>query len=125
MNRDATLDDPLSSRRKSRTVLPRKLLNSVMRTLAMLATVVAVGTSAACHMPGKSITARYKNVEPFNFDIALGPKNYHIEGYLTRSTTPGKLPGLLVLNDGGGSVERCVQMSQHGTTMGIQGACVD
>ncbi len=126
MNRDTILGGTPPSRRTSQASLPHKLLNSVMRRAGLaLALLATVAMFAACRMPGKSITARYKNVEPFNFDIALGPKNFHIEGYLTRSEIPGKLPGLLVLNDGGGSVEQCVQMSQHVTTMGIQIACVD
>src|SRR5580765_8184736 len=105
MNRDAILDGTFPSRRKSHDRLPRNLVNSVMSLTALaLAMLATIATFAACRMPGKSIAARYQNVEPFNFDIALGPKNYHIEGYLTRSAMAGKLPGLLVLNDGGGSV---------------------
>jgi dipeptidyl aminopeptidase/acylaminoacyl peptidase len=79
----------------------------------------------ACRMPGKSIESNYKNVDQFNFDVAMGPKNYHIEGYLTRSAENGRLPGLLVLNGGEGNVERCVKMSQDIAAMGIQVACVN
>ena len=78
----------------------------------------------ACRIPGKSIASNYKNVDQFNFDVAQGPKNYHIEGYLTRSAELGKRPGLLVLNGGEGNVDRCVQMSQGIAAMGIQVACV-
>ncbi len=85
----------------------------------MLATALA-----ACRIPGKSIASNYKNVDQFNFDVAQGPKNYHIEGYLTRSAELGKRPGLLVLNGGEGNVDRCVQMSQGIAAMGIQVACV-
>ena len=59
----------------------------------------------ACHIPGKSIASNYKNVNQFNFDVAVGPKNYHIEGYLTRSAENGRRPGLLVLNGGEGNVD--------------------
>jgi len=79
----------------------------------------------ACRIPGKSIESKYKNVDQFNFDVAMGPKNYHIEGYLTRSAEQGRRPGLLVLNGGEGSVDRCVQMSQSIAAMGIQVACVN
>ncbi len=87
---------------------------------------IALATSMlACRIPGKSIESKYKNVDQFNFDVAAGPKNYHIEGYLTRSAEQGRRPGLLVLNGGEGNVDRCVQMSQGIAAMGIQVACVN
>jgi len=89
------------------------------------AAIVLATALAACHIPGKSIASNYKNVDQFNFDVAQGPKNYHIEGYLTRSAELGKRPGLLVLNGGEGNVDRCVQMSQGIAAMGIQVACVN
>ncbi|MGH7925491.1 MAG: alpha/beta hydrolase family protein [Candidatus Binatus sp.] len=79
----------------------------------------------ACRLPGKSIASSYKNVDQFNFDLAMGPKNYHIEGYLTRTAEQGRRPGLLVLNGGDGNVEQCVKMSQRIAAMGIQVACVN
>jgi len=79
----------------------------------------------ACRIPGKSIESSYKNVDQFNFDLAMGPKQYHIEGYLTRSAEQGRRPALLVLNGGEGNVDRCVQMSQDIAAMGIQVACVN
>jgi dipeptidyl aminopeptidase/acylaminoacyl peptidase len=91
--------------------------------LSVVAIVLAVSMSA-CRIPGKSIESNYKNVDQFNFDLAMGPKNYHIEGYLTRSAELGRRPGLLVLNGGEGNVDRCVQMSQGIAAMGIQVACV-
>ncbi len=91
--------------------------------LSIAAMLLAVST-IACHIPGKSIESNYKNVDQFNFDVAVGPKNYHIEGYLTRSAENGRRPGLLVLNGGEGNVDRCVQMSQGIASMGIQVACV-
>ena len=89
-----------------------------------MALVFAV-SAIACHIPGKSIESKYKNVDQFNFDVAVGLKNYHIEGYLTRSAESGRRPGLLVLNGGEGNVDRCVQMSQGIAAMGIQVACVN
>ena len=86
--------------------------------------IVLAMSMIACRIPGKSIASNYKNVDQFNFDVAQGPKNYHIEGYLTRSAEQGKRPGLLVLNGGEGNVDRCVQMSQGIAAMGIQVACV-
>ncbi|HYK65834.1 MAG TPA: hypothetical protein VEY94_12880, partial [Patescibacteria group bacterium] len=92
-------------------------------SLYVVAIVFAMCVSA-CRIPGKSIASNYKNVDQFNFDVAAGPKNYHIEGYLTHTAEQGKRPGLLVLNGGEGSVDRCVQMSQEIASMGIQVACV-
>jgi dienelactone hydrolase len=86
--------------------------------------IVLAMSAIACHIPGKSIESKYKNVGQFNFDVAMGPKNYHIAGYLTRSAESGKRPGLLVLNGGAGTVDKCVQMSQGIAAMGIQVACV-
>ena len=91
--------------------------------LSIVAIVLAT-SMVACRIPGKSIASNYKNVDQFNFDVAAGPKNYHIEGYLTRSTELGKRPGLLVLNGGEGNVDQCVKMSQGIAAMGIQVACV-
>ena len=88
------------------------------------AAIVIAMSIAACRIPGKSIASNYKNVDQFNFDVAQGPKNYHIEGYLTRSAELGKRPGLLVLNGGEGNVDQCVKMSQGIAAMGIQVACV-
>src|SRR5271155_3374780 len=81
-------------------------------------------SSTACHIPGKSIESNYKNVDQFNFDVAMGPKNYHIEGYLTRTAEQGRRPGLLVLNGGEGNVDQCGKMSQGIAAMAIQAACV-
>jgi len=87
---------------------------------------IALATSMlACRIPGKSIVSKYHNVDQFNFDVAMGPKQYHIEGYLTRSAENGRRPALLVLNGGDDNVDRCVQMSQGIATMGIQVACVN
>src|SRR5260370_26197383 len=90
----------------------------------IVALVLAIGFSA-CRIPGKSLTSNYKNVSQFNFDVALGPRQYHIEGYLTRTGELGRRPGLLVLNGEPGSVDRCVQISQSVAATGIQVACVN
>lgn len=92
--------------------------------IVYIAAIVIATSLVACRIPGKSIASNYKNVDQFNFDVAQGPKNYHIEGYLTRSAELGRRPGLLVLNGGEGNVDRCVQMSQGIAAMGIQVACV-
>ena len=102
------------------------MLNSTARRLAKLSilAIVLAASTVACHIPGKSIASNYHNVDQFNFDVAQGPKNYHIEGYLTRSPEMGKRPGLLVLNGGESNVDQCVKMSQGIAAMGIQVACV-
>jgi len=79
----------------------------------------------ACRIPGKSLASSYKNVAQFNFDVADGPHQFHIVGYITHTDEQGKRPGLLVLNGEEGSVERCLQMSQGVAAMGIQVACVN
>jgi dipeptidyl aminopeptidase/acylaminoacyl peptidase len=106
---------------------PLKMHPLSARRLAKLSVVAIVlaASMIACRIPGKSIESNYKNVDQFNFDLAMGPKNYHIEGYLTRSAELGRRPGLLVLNGGEGNVDRCVQMSQGIAAMGIQVACVN
>ncbi|HEV2169458.1 MAG TPA: prolyl oligopeptidase family serine peptidase [Candidatus Binatus sp.] len=97
-----------------------------MRRVAALSLVaiLCAFSIVACRIPGKSIASSYKNVDQFNFDVTAGPKNFHIEGYLTHAVEQGKRPGLLVLNGGESSVDRCVQMSQKIAAMGIQVACV-
>jgi dipeptidyl aminopeptidase/acylaminoacyl peptidase len=92
------------------------------RAIAALAIAASI---TACRIPGKSLESNYKNVDQFNFDVAMGARQYHIEGYLTRSPAQGRRPGLLVLNGGEGNVDRCVQMSQSIAAMGIQVACVN
>src|SRR5271168_2479061 len=84
---------------------PRSL--STISKLMYVAAIALATALAACHIPGKSIASNYKNVDQFNFDVAQGPKNYHIEGYLTRSAELGKRPGLLVLNGGEGNEDQC------------------
>jgi dienelactone hydrolase len=99
---------------------------SIKRLAGLWIVAIALAVSMlACRIPGKSIESNYKNVDQFNFDVAIGPQNYHIEGYLTRSAENGRRPGLLVLNGGEGNVDRCVKMSQGIAAMGIQVACVN
>ena len=105
-------------------VLPTPVRPAILRALAISFAAFALMSVAACRIPGKSLASRYSNVEPFNFDIALGPKQYHIEGYLTRTLEQGRRPGLLVLNGEARTVDQCVQMSQRVAEMGIQVACV-
>ncbi len=85
---------------------------------------LAATALSACRIGRNSILARYPNLQPFNFDIALGPNQYHIEGYLTLSRELGRAPGLLVLNGGDSDAERCVGMSQGLAGMGIDVACI-
>src|SRR5260370_1586337 len=93
-------------------------------SFSIVALVLAIGFSA-CRIPGKSLTSNYKNVSQFNFDVALGPRQYHIEGYLTRTGELGRRPGLLLLNGEPGSVDRCVPISPSGAAIGTQVACVN
>ena len=64
-------------------------------------------------------------VQPFNFEIALGPNHYQIEGYLVKSPEAGRLPAVLVLNGGEGDAHQCVvKNGDLATILGIQVACV-
>src|SRR5713101_9623823 len=108
----------ISSKDKFHSVFLRCAISSMI--LAMLAVAIS-----ACRIPGKSLDSNYKNVSQFNFDVAVGAQQYHIEGYLTHSGEQGRRPALLVLNGEPGSVDRCVQLSQSVAAMGIQVACVN
>jgi predicted esterase len=92
--------------------------------LAIVAVIVMVAALGGCRSTEHSIIARYPNVQPFNFDIALGPNQFHIDGYLTQSSVPGRVPGMLVLNGGESDAARCVGMSQGVAAMGIEVACI-
>lgn len=113
-----------------RAVFPRHAIGSrfslitIGASLSLAALALAMAISG-CRIPGKSLTSNYKNVAQFNFDVAVGLQQYHIEGYLTRTGEQGRRPGLLVLNGEPGSVDRCVQMSQSVAAMGIHVACVN
>ena len=100
------------------SVFPRYAIGSII--IAVLAIAIS-----ACRIPGKSLDSNYKNVSQFNFDVAVGAQQYHIEGYLTHSGEQGRRPAMLVLNGEPGSVDRCVAMSQSVAAMGIQVACVN
>jgi len=64
-------------------------------------------------------------VEPFNFEIALGPNHYQIEGYVVRSSEAGRLPAVLVLNGDEGDAHQCVTKNGDlAAILGIQVACV-
>lgn len=117
------LPSPFPRSSAARLPLSLRRLTKFSGRLSIVAIVLAT-SMIACRIPGKSIASNYKNVDQFNFDVAQGPKNYHIEGYLTRSAELGRRPGLLVLNGGEGNEDRCIQMSQGIAAMGIQVACV-
>src|SRR5450432_4147803 len=48
-------------------------------------------------------------VQPFNFEIALGPNHFQIEGYGVKSPEAGRLPAVLVLNGDEGDAHQCVK----------------
>lgn len=102
----------------------RSLRAIVFRALVAFAAIVLVSSLPACHLAHDSILS-HRNVRPFNYDIALGTHQFHIEGYLTRSSDPGRLPTLLVLNGSGERMDQCVAMSERVSTMGIHVACVN
>jgi len=64
-------------------------------------------------------------VQPFNFEIALGPNHYQIEGYVVKSPEAGRLPAVLVLNGGEGDAHQCViKDGDLAAILEIQVACV-
>jgi dienelactone hydrolase len=128
MELDPSLPSYTHSHDELHSAFPRSvlLIESKARAarVSLVALVLAIAFSA-CRIPGKSLESNYKNVSQFNFDVADGPRQYHIEGYLTKTDEQGKRPGLLVLNGEQGNADRCVQMSQGVAKMGIQVACVN
>ena len=63
--------------------------------------------------------------QPFNFEIALGPNHYQIEGYVVKSPEPGKLPAVLVVNGDEGDAHQCVAKNGDlAGILGIQVACI-
>jgi dipeptidyl aminopeptidase/acylaminoacyl peptidase len=76
-------------------------------------------TTTAAPRPKRAV------VQPFNFEIALGPNHFQIEGYVVKSPEPGRLPAVLVLNGGEGDAHQCVAKNGDlATLLGIQVACV-
>src|SRR5262249_29241373 len=68
---------------------------------------------------------RHSVVDPFNFEIALGPNHFQIEGYVVKSPETGKLPAVLVLNGDEGDARQCIKKNGDlATILGIQVACV-
>ena len=64
-------------------------------------------------------------VEPFNFEIALGPNHYQIEGYVVKGPEAGRLPAVLVLNGDEGDARQCVAKNGDlAAIIEIQVACV-
>jgi alpha-beta hydrolase superfamily lysophospholipase len=98
----------------------RFALRAALAMAAAMAALALVG----CHPSPASFLRRHPNVEPFNFQISLGPNQYQIAGYLSRSGEPGRLPALLVLNGDADTAERCVENNADVVAMGIHVACV-
>ncbi len=81
--------------------------------------VPAVPRTAQAAQPRAPVT------EPFNFEIALGPNHYQIEGYVVKSPEAGRLPAVLVLNGDEGDAHQCVvKNGDLAAILGIQVACV-
>ncbi|MHB8382908.1 MAG: alpha/beta hydrolase family protein [Candidatus Binataceae bacterium] len=89
----------------------------------VLALIAIAALLPACRVRPVSFLKRHPDTSPFNFAVALGPNQYQIAGYLTRSQEPGRLPAMLVLN-GEETAERCVDSNAYIVAMGIQVACV-
>jgi dienelactone hydrolase len=94
------------------------------RLIRIAAWLPLVALLAACQTGHATLTVGDTAVEPFNFEVAAGQDQFHIEGYLARSLEPGPRPALLVLNPKTGNARRCIQSSAHLTALGIQVACI-
>jgi len=99
-------------------------LPSLGRLIRIAAWLPLVALLAACQTGNAMLTVGNAAVEPFNFQVAEGQDQFHIEGYLARSIEPGPRPALLVLNPKGGNARRCIQSSAHLTALGVQVACI-
>jgi predicted esterase len=90
---------------------------------AAMALAIAVALAlGGCH--GSTRIARDSNVNPFNFQVAVGQDNYQIKGYIGLTTLPGRRPALLILNAANASAEHCIKENHDLTGMGMQVACV-
>src|SRR5215470_1490466 len=87
---------------------PEAVLPRSHPRLTLLVTFVLGVALSACHASPAGFLQKHQNVESFNFQIALGPNQYQIAGYLALSSDAGRLPALLVLSGDGDSAERCV-----------------
>ncbi len=94
------------------------------RLIRIAAWLPLVALLAACQTGHATLTVGNTAVEPFNFDVAAGQNQFHIEGYLARTVEPGPRPALLVLNPKDGNARRCTQSSAHLTALGLQVACI-
>jgi dipeptidyl aminopeptidase/acylaminoacyl peptidase len=104
----------------------RGMFASTIRRWGIVAAAAALAlTAAACQRSSRAKPAAPPNVQPFNFEVVLGPNHYQIEGYVVRSTDPGRLPAVLILNGGEGDARRCVaQNADLASILEIQVACL-
>src|SRR5690242_8607414 len=108
------------------SAVPRRNSCSMIRRCGIVALAIALTlTSLGCRRASRARPASPPDVQPFNFEVVLGPNHYQIEGYVVRSREPGRLPAVLVLNGGEGDARRCVtQNADLAAILGIQVACV-
>jgi len=87
----------------------------------LLAAILLIG----CRAANAKLVLADARVEPFNFEVAAGQDQFHIEGLLARNIeASGPRPVLLVLNPNGGNARRCIQYAGHLTELGIHVACI-
>ena len=77
---------------------------------------------SGCHTSEQKIR-KNPRIEPFDYRITSDKDDFHIEGYLGRSSEPGRQPALLVLNPAGDAV-RCIKSNYHLTDLGLHVACI-
>jgi dipeptidyl aminopeptidase/acylaminoacyl peptidase len=100
---------------------------SMPHSRARVAVVIAIAALAAsgCRLARRASPVARRNVEPFSFKVALGRNQYQIEGYLARTSEPGRRPALLVLNGGEANARQCVAANEDLVAMGLQVACIN
>ena len=103
------------------------LISAIALAIALPGCRTKPDTPSAQSVPRTAQAPRPKPpvVQPFNFEIALGPNHYQIEGYVVKSPEAGRLPAVLVLNGDEGDAHQCVAKNGDlATILGIQVACV-
>src|SRR3984957_12612361 len=103
------------------------LISAIALAIALPGCRTKPDTPSAQSVPRAAQAPRPKPpvVQPFNFEIALGPNHYQIEGYVVRSLETGPLPPVLVLNGDEGDAHQCVAKNGDlAAILGIQVACV-
>jgi predicted esterase len=89
-----------------------------------VALMLLVATTGGCRRRAAEPARPRPAFAPFNFQIAVDADHYNIEGFITHSADPGRLPALLVLTAGEGNARRCIEQSAPLVELGMLEACI-